>query len=69
QTGYRGRVGIHELLVANDNVKRLIARKATVEDLRNAAIQEGMSTLLQDGIKKVIEGITDFEQVRRVCIK
>ncbi len=69
QTGYRGRVGIHELLVATDNIKRLIARKASVEDLRQAAIQDGMSTLLQDGIKKVIEGITDFEQVRRVCIK
>jgi type II secretory ATPase GspE/PulE/Tfp pilus assembly ATPase PilB-like protein len=69
QTGYRGRVGIHELLVATDNVKRLIARKASVEEMRNVAVNEGMSTLLQDGIKKVIEGITDFEQVRRVCIK
>jgi type II secretory ATPase GspE/PulE/Tfp pilus assembly ATPase PilB-like protein len=62
-------VGIHELLVASDNVKRLIARKASVEEMRNAAVTEGMSTLLQDGIKKVVEGVTDFEQVRRVCIK
>jgi type II secretory ATPase GspE/PulE/Tfp pilus assembly ATPase PilB-like protein len=69
QTGYRGRVGIHELLVATDNVKRLIARRASVDELRNAAVTEGMSTLLQDGIKKVVEGVTDFEQVRRVCIK
>jgi type II secretory ATPase GspE/PulE/Tfp pilus assembly ATPase PilB-like protein len=69
QTGYRGRVGIHELLIASDSVKRLITKKATVEDLRNASINDGMSTLLQDGIKKVIEGVTDFEQVRRVCIK
>jgi type II secretory ATPase GspE/PulE/Tfp pilus assembly ATPase PilB-like protein len=69
QTGYRGRVGIHELLVASDSIKRLVARKATADELRNAAIQDGMLTLLQDGIKKVLEGITDFEQVRRVCIK
>ena len=69
QSGYRGRVGIHELLIASDNVKRLITKKATVEDLRNASISDGMSTLLQDGIKKVLEGITDFDQVRRVCIK
>jgi len=69
QTGYRGRVGVHELLVASDTIKRLIARRASVEEMRIAAGNEGMSTLLQDGVKKVIEGVTDFEQVRRVCIK
>ncbi len=69
QTGYRGRVGIHELLIASENVKRLVARKSTAGELRDAAVQDGMATLLQDGIKKVLEGIMDFEQVRRVCIK
>ncbi|MBN2539037.1 MAG: type II/IV secretion system protein, partial [Deltaproteobacteria bacterium] len=69
KTGYRGRMGVHELLVATDEIKRLIQKHENVEAIRNMAISQGMSTLLQDGIKKVIAGHTDFNQVRRVCIK
>lgn len=69
KSGYKGRVGIHELLVGTDEVKRLIQKHATVEEMRNMAIEQGMTTLLQDGILKSIQGITDFKQVRRVCIK
>ncbi len=68
-TGYRGRMGIHELLVATDEIKRLIQKHENVETIRNTAISHGMSTLLQDGIMKVLQGHTDFGQVRRVCIK
>ncbi|HPC73462.1 MAG TPA: GspE/PulE family protein [Syntrophales bacterium] len=68
-TGYRGRTAIHELLVATDNIKRLIQKHDTVEVIREIAIADGMTTLLQDGILKVLQGQTDFEQVRRVCIK
>jgi type II secretory ATPase GspE/PulE/Tfp pilus assembly ATPase PilB-like protein len=68
-TGYKGRMGIHELLVATDQVKRMIQRRSTIEDLRNQAMQDGMTTLLQDGILKCLQGITDFQQVRAVCIK
>ncbi|MBE9547081.1 MAG: GspE/PulE family protein [Proteobacteria bacterium] len=68
-TGYRGRMGIHEVLVATDNIKRLIQKHAMVEELRDTAISEGMTTLLQDGILKAVHGLTDFIQVRRVCIK
>jgi len=68
-TGYRGRMGIHELLVATDEIKRLIQKHENVETIRNTAISQGMSTLLQDGIMKVLQGHTDFGQVRRVCIK
>jgi len=68
-TGYRGRMGIHELLIATDEIKRLIQKHETVETLRNQSIKEGMTTLLQDGIQKAINGFTDFVQVRRVCIK
>lgn len=68
-TGYRGRTAIHELLMATPEVKELIRRKATVEELRTKAIEQGMHTLLQDGIEKVLRGRTDFAQVRRVCIK
>jgi type II secretory ATPase GspE/PulE/Tfp pilus assembly ATPase PilB-like protein/GAF domain-containing protein len=69
KTGYKGRMGIHELIVATDGIKRLIQKHETVEVIRDLAMKEGMTTLLQDGIYKSIRGVTDFKQVRRVCIK
>jgi type II secretory ATPase GspE/PulE/Tfp pilus assembly ATPase PilB-like protein len=69
KTGYKGRVGVHELLVSTDNIKRAIQKRAAVETLRELAMSEGMTTLLQDGILKSIQGITDVKQVRRVCMK
>ncbi|MRR17607.1 MAG: GspE/PulE family protein [Deltaproteobacteria bacterium] len=69
KTGYKGRMGIHELVVASDGIKRMVQKHETVEVLRNKAMSEGMTTLLQDGIMKSLKGFTDFLQVRRVCIK
>jgi len=68
-TGYKGRVGLHELLEGTDAMRSLIKRKAEVEDIRQQAIADGMTTLKQDGILKVLQGITDLREVRRVCIK
>ena len=68
QTGYAGRMGIHELLTATDDQKRLIQTEARVEELRAQAMRDGMRTLKQDGISKVFAGYTDFVQVRKVCI-
>jgi type II secretory ATPase GspE/PulE/Tfp pilus assembly ATPase PilB-like protein len=68
-TGFKGRMGIHELIVATDGIKRMIQKHETVEAMRDLAMEEGMATLLQDGIFKAIQGVTDFKQVRRVCIK
>ena len=68
-TGYKGRMGIHELLVGTEDIKRMIQKHETVEVMRDKAMAEGMTTLLQDGIIKAIKGFTDFKQVRRVCIK
>jgi type II secretory ATPase GspE/PulE/Tfp pilus assembly ATPase PilB-like protein len=67
-TGYRGRAGIHELLVASAEIKELIQNRAHMEEIRRVAINEGMRTLKQDGILKSFQGLTDFNQVRRVCI-
>ncbi|MFP4420721.1 MAG: ATPase, T2SS/T4P/T4SS family [Desulfococcaceae bacterium] len=67
-TGYRGRVGIHELMVATDDLKTLIQAKARVAELQKQALKDGMRTLKQDGIAKVFEGLTDFRQIRKVCI-
>ncbi|MEW6078607.1 MAG: GspE/PulE family protein [Thermodesulfobacteriota bacterium] len=67
-TGYRGRMGLHELLVGSDTMKRAIIDLKPVEELRKLSMQEGMKTLLQDGIEKVIAGHTDLLMVRKVCI-
>ena len=69
KTGYKGRMGIHELLLNTDSIKRLIQKHASVEEIRETAIAEGMTTLLQDGLQKALRGFTDAKQVRRVCIK
>ena len=68
-SGYRGRAGIHELLVANDGMKRLISNKARVTEVFAAAKSDGMTTLVQDGILKALEGLTDLKQVKAVAIK
>jgi type II secretory ATPase GspE/PulE/Tfp pilus assembly ATPase PilB-like protein len=67
--GYRGRTAIVEILEGTDDVKALIQSKAVVERIREQAAKEGMTTLMQDGIRKVFLGITDMQQVRKVCIK
>ena len=68
-TGYRGRVGLHELLIGSDHVKKAIQEHARVAELFAIALEEGMRTLKQDGMEKVLSGITDMHQVRAVCIK
>jgi type II secretory ATPase GspE/PulE/Tfp pilus assembly ATPase PilB-like protein len=68
-TGYRGRMGIHELLTGTDEMKKLVQRRAQMEEIRVQAVKDGMATLKQDGIEKVFKGTTDLLQVRKVCIK
>ena len=68
-TGYRGRIGLHELLIGTDPIKKAVQEHARVADLLAIALEEGMRTLKQDGIEKVLQGITDMHQVRAVCIK
>lgn len=67
-TGYRGRMGLHELLLGTDKQKELIQTQARVEELRNQAMIDSMRTLKQDGIEKILAGYTDLIQVKRVCI-
>ncbi|HMA84279.1 MAG TPA: GspE/PulE family protein [Desulfosalsimonadaceae bacterium] len=68
-TGYRGRMGIHELLVATDVIKSLITSRAPMSEIRDQAVAEGMTTLKQDGIEKIFDGHCDLLEVRKVCIK
>ena len=69
QTGYKGRIGLHELMVADDAAKKLIQEHARVAELFAAAVNSGMHTLKMDGMEKVLMGLTDLKQVRSVCIK
>lgn len=68
-TGYKGRCGLHELLEGTDAVKKNIQEHARVAEMFATALEDGMRTLKQDGIEKVLQGITDMQQVRAVCIK
>jgi len=66
-TGYLGRIGLHELLVVDTATRRLIQSRSPVADVRDAAMATGMRTLRQDGIEKVLQGLTDIRQVNAVC--
>jgi type II secretory ATPase GspE/PulE/Tfp pilus assembly ATPase PilB-like protein len=68
-TGYRGRAAIHELLLGTDEVKRMTSMRARVPELLAQGRADGMTTLVQDGVLKVLQGITDFKQVKAVAIR
>jgi type II secretory ATPase GspE/PulE/Tfp pilus assembly ATPase PilB-like protein len=68
-TGYKGRAGLHELLIGSDLIKKLIQEHARVAEVLAAALNDNMRTLKQDGMEKVLQGVTDMHQVRAVCIK
>ena len=67
--GYRGRVGLHELMLGSEAIKRLIQERGRVSQVLGQALSEGMRTLRQDGMEKVLAGITDKKQVRKVCVR
>ncbi|MBS2019459.1 MAG: Flp pilus assembly complex ATPase component TadA [Deltaproteobacteria bacterium] len=68
-SGYKGRVGIHELLVVDNDLRVAIAHREPVSRLRELALAAGMQTLLRDGVEKAIAGLTDLKQVLAVCSK
>ncbi len=69
RTGFKGRVALHELLLGSDKLKRMIQTKARTEEMLVAAIEEGMTTLMQDGVQKALLGHTTFKEVKAVAIK
>lgn len=66
-TGYKGRLGLHELMTVSAEVRHLIQTRASLYALQKAALSAGMRTLKQDGIVRVLQGLTDMTQVRSVC--
>ncbi len=65
-SGYRGRVGLYELLVASDNIREMVIQRTNSMAIRNIALKEGMITLRQDGFRKVLQGKTTIDEVTRV---
>lgn len=65
KTGMRGRLGIYELMIVTSKVRELIFQNVSSTEIRVLAINQGMSTLYQDGMQKVMKGITSFEEVYR----
>jgi type IV pilus assembly protein PilB len=68
QTGYKGRVGIYQLLTMSEQLETLAVTKSSREDIERAAISEGMRTLWDDGLAKVAAGLTSIEELARVSI-
>ena len=64
-SGYKGRAGLHELLTVSKDIRRMIQTGARAEELHHAALAEGMRSLRQDGIIKVLQGITTLAEVTR----
>jgi type IV pilus assembly protein PilB len=62
-TGYRGRAGIYEVMAISPELRRMVLRGASVAELRDMAVAEGMLTLRMDGIKKIEKGVTTLEEV------
>jgi type II secretory ATPase GspE/PulE/Tfp pilus assembly ATPase PilB-like protein len=69
QSGFKGRVPLHELLVGSEEIKNLIQTRGRTAEILAVAMRDGMVTLLQDGIQKVLKGMTTYRQVRSVAIK
>ena len=68
QTGYKGRIGIYQLMVMNEDISRLAAQHASREELERAALSAGMNTLWDDGLSKVVSGLTSLEELARVLV-
>ncbi len=68
-SGFKGRVALHELLVGSEEIKNLIQARARTAEILSVAMRDGMVTLLQNGIQKVLKGLTTYRQVRAVAVK
>ena len=68
-TGYTGRIGIYEILTVTQNIKNLISRRATADEVARAAQTEGMHTLRQSATKLVLEGTTSYKEMLRTTFE
>ena len=66
-TGYKGRIAVFEAFLRNDELESLILKKPSIPEIEKAAFKQGMLTMYQDGMLKVLEGLTTIEEVERVA--
>jgi type II secretory ATPase GspE/PulE/Tfp pilus assembly ATPase PilB-like protein len=66
QTGYKGRIGVYEMMILDNELRELILQRAPTHVLRQAALEAGMITLKQDAMQKILEGVTTMEEALRV---
>jgi len=67
-SGYKGRIGIFEILSVDESIKQLIVSKSSSKDIKAKAIENGMKTMVEDGFIKAVKGLTSIEEVLRVII-
>ena len=65
-TGYQGRIGVREVMETNDEIRKLIMNRADAREIKNAAVRNGMMTMIQDGVSKAAQGLTTLEEVLRI---
>jgi len=66
ETGYKGRIGIYELMIPDEKIRNSIMSRASTDEIRKLARASGMTTLKEDGMRKIEEGVTTAEEVLRV---
>jgi len=66
QTGYYSRIGIHEILTVDDDIREAIVKRVDASEIKEIAIRNGMTTMVEDGFQKVVKGITTIEEILRV---
>jgi type IV pilus assembly protein PilB len=67
-TGYRGRVALHEVMTVTEEIEQLVVTRATGNEIRQVAVQQGMVSLREDGFSKIAQGLTTIEEVLRVSV-
>jgi general secretion pathway protein E len=65
-TGYKGRTGIYELMMVTDGIRQLVIANSSANAIKKRAVEEGLLTLRDDGIRQVLEGLTSLDEVMRV---
>ena len=67
--GYKGRIGIYEVLAVSEAIRALTNQRASIDQIHQQAVKEGMRTMLEDGIRKCVERVTSIEEVLRVTVE
>ncbi|MFP7477935.1 GspE/PulE family protein [Terribacillus saccharophilus] len=68
QTGYKGRMAVHELLIVDDKIRELLIQQSSVDAIKQTALENGMKMLVDDGLKKAVQGMTTVDEVLRITV-